>query len=67
MCMATHAAHEHHLAMARMCAANARIANTKEVARELWKMANEHRTKAMALDSGEPIDIGPVPPVLRLS
>jgi hypothetical protein len=49
------------LTLAEMCAKNARTAGTKAVARELWKMANEYRTKAMALDSGHPIDIG-LPP-----
>jgi hypothetical protein len=38
--------------LARICAKNARLANTKEVARTLWEMANEYRNRAMATDSG---------------
>jgi hypothetical protein len=47
--------------LARICADNARLAGTSIVARELWKMANEYRAKAMALDSGTPIDVGQPP------
>jgi hypothetical protein len=46
--------------LARICAKNAHVSTTVEVARELWKMANEYRAKAMAL-GGEPVDIG-LPP-----
>jgi len=50
--------------LARICANNAHIASTPEVARALWKMATEYRAKAMAVDSGKPFDIGPAPPDL---
>jgi hypothetical protein len=51
--------------MARICANNARESSSKDVARELWKMANEYRAHAMAKDSGVPIDIGPPPSSLE--
>lgn len=51
--------------LARICAMNARLASTKDVARELWKMADGYRAQAMKLDGGRPIDIGP-PPALAV-
>ena len=53
------------LVLTRICAANARAARTKQAARELWKMASEYRERAMALDSGQPIDIGLRPECLN--
>jgi len=53
--------YEELIELARMCAKNAHIATMKEVARELWKMANEYRAKAMALDTSKPINIGEPP------
>jgi hypothetical protein len=47
--------------LARICASHARQASTKQVAAELWRMADMYRTRAMALDSGKSIDIGPPP------
>ena len=49
------------LAMAQLCAKNARSAQTKEVAEQLWKMAREHQAKAARLDRGNPPDIGNPP------
>ena len=43
--------------LARICAKNAQIATTKEVARELWKMAQEYRQKVADLDHGRHPDI----------
>jgi hypothetical protein len=48
------------LELAVMCARNARISTTTEVARELWKMAQEYQTEVANLDSGrlpEPGDL----------
>jgi hypothetical protein len=50
--------------LAFICATDAHLAKTKEVALELWKLANEYRAKALALDSGKPINLGPAPPRL---
>jgi hypothetical protein len=47
--------------LAQMCAINARMAKTKEVACELWKMAQEYQRRAADLDSGRLSDIGPPP------
>ena len=47
--------------LARICAKNAHIADMPEIARELWKMAQEYQRKAAALDSGRLPDIGPPP------
>jgi hypothetical protein len=49
------------VAMARLCAKNARTAQTKEVARQLWKMAREHQAKAAELNNGELPHIGSPP------
>jgi len=40
---------------------NAHHADMPEIARELWKMAQEYQRKAAALDSGKLPDIGPAP------
>jgi hypothetical protein len=50
--------------LAKICARNARLATTKNVVLGLWTMAIEYRARAMALDSGKSIDIGPPPPSL---
>jgi hypothetical protein len=52
------------LELAFICATNAHLAKTKGAALELWKLANKYRAKALALDSGKPINLGPAP--LRL-
>jgi hypothetical protein len=48
-----------------MCARNAHRASNKQVARELWKMAEEYRAKAADLDNGMLPDIGDPPPRLE--
>jgi len=44
--------------LATMCARNARLSSTKQVARELWKMAQEYQSEAAQLgtmpDLGDP-------------
>jgi len=45
----------------RICARNAQIATSEELARELRKMAREYRQKAAELDSGRFPDIGALP------
>jgi hypothetical protein len=44
--------------LAQICARNAQIATSKEVALELWKMAREYRQKAADLDRGRHPHIG---------
>lgn len=44
--------------LAGICARNAQIATSKEVARELWKMAREYRQKAADLDHEVHSEIG---------
>ena len=63
--MDEHAIYEHLIELARVCVRHAYGASNKETARALWEMANEYRERAMALDSGVPIDIGPPPALLR--
>jgi len=48
--------------LARLCGQNARIAHSREVAGELWKMAVEYQEKAAKLNGGELPDIGKPPP-----
>jgi hypothetical protein len=50
--------------LVRICAKNAYIANSNEVAVVLWKMAVEYRDKAAKLDSSAVPDIGEPPPWL---
>jgi hypothetical protein len=38
--------------LARICAKNAHIASSKEVATKLWELATEYRDKATKLDGG---------------
>lgn len=47
--------------LARICAKQARIAGTREIAREFWRMALDYQKKAAALDSGKLPEIGPAP------
>ena len=47
--------------LARVCAKNAHLASSKEIAAELWKMAAEYRDKATKLNGGTAPDIGPPP------
>ena len=46
-----------------ICAKNAHNTNSREVARELWKMATEYRDKAAKLHGGVGLDIGEPPPL----
>ena len=45
--------------LATMCARNARLSTDKQVAQELWKMAQEYRAKAAKL--GRMPDLGNPP------
>jgi len=51
--------------LARLCALNARLASSKEVAAELWAMAHEYQQEAAKLDGGHLPDIGALPYWLR--
>jgi hypothetical protein len=53
--------YEHLVEMARICAKNAHIASSKEIAAELWKTATEYRDKAANLHGGAAPDIGQPP------
>jgi hypothetical protein len=50
--------------LAQLCARNARLASTKAVALELWRMAQEYQAEAAKLRNGKMPDIGDVPPWL---
>ena len=47
--------------LAKMCARNARASSEKQVARELWKMAQEYQAEAAKLDDGRLLDLGTAP------
>jgi hypothetical protein len=47
--------------LARICAKNAHIASSKEVAAKLWEMATEYRDKATELNGGRAPYIGEPP------
>jgi hypothetical protein len=51
--------------LARVCAAQARLTNSREVAHALWKMANDYQGRAARADSGRPPDIGEPPALLK--
>jgi hypothetical protein len=53
------------LELAIMCARNARLSSNKQVARELWKMAQEYQAEVAKLDSGRMPDLGETPPWLE--
>jgi hypothetical protein len=44
--------YEELIELANLCARNARISSEKEVARELWKMAQEYQAEATKLNNG---------------
>jgi hypothetical protein len=44
--------YEELLELASLCARNARISSDREVARELWKMAQEYQAEAAKRDNG---------------
>jgi hypothetical protein len=46
---------------ARICAHNARIATSNQIAVELWKIAREYQKEAAKLASGKLPDIGAPP------
>ncbi len=47
--------------LARLCAHNARIATSREVADELWRMAKEYQAQAAKLDGSTVPEIGDDP------
>jgi hypothetical protein len=47
--------------LARLCANNARIASTTDVAAVLWRIAREYQEKAAKLDGDKLPDIGKPP------
>ena len=49
------------LELAIMCARNARLSSSKQVAHELWKMAQEYQFEAAKLDDGRLPDLGTPP------
>jgi hypothetical protein len=51
--------------LALMSARNARSASTKQVARELWKMAQEYQAEAAKLGNGRVPDLGSPPDGLK--
>ena len=53
--------------LVRICARNAYLTNSNDVAAALWEMAVEYRDKAAKLDSSRVPDIGEPPPRLRRS
>lgn len=50
------------LELARICAKNAYVTRSKEVAAELWSMAREYQKKAAIFTGGRLPDIGKPPP-----
>ena len=44
--------------LARVCAAQARLTNSRDIAQALWKMANDYQERAAQRDSGQLPDIG---------
>jgi hypothetical protein len=51
--------------LALMSARNARSAGTKQVARELWKMAQEYQAEVAKLGNGRVPDLGSPPDRLK--
>ena len=51
--------------LARSCALNARLAPSRELSAELWKMAAKYRAEAAELNGGALPDIGNLPLWLR--
>jgi hypothetical protein len=51
--------------LARLCAAQARLTNSREVAHALWKMANDYQQRAAQRDSGRLPNIGDLPALLK--
>ena len=55
------------LELAVMCARNAHLSSNKQVAHELWKMAQEYQFEAAKLDDGRLPDLGTPPQGLEVS
>ena len=55
------------LELATICARNARISTDKDVARELWKMAQEYLAEVAKLDNGRQPELGDPPHGLHQS
>lgn len=53
--------HDDAAELARICAMNARAANSEQVATELWRMAREYQAEAAKLASGNLPEIGEPP------
>jgi hypothetical protein len=51
--------------LAKVCAAQARVTSSKEVARVLWLLASEYQERASKLDGGRSPDIGDPPALLK--
>jgi hypothetical protein len=47
--------------LAQICAKQARFTTSRDVAHELWQLAQEYQKRAAEIDSGRPPDIGPPP------
>jgi hypothetical protein len=56
---------DHFAELARLCAAQARLTNSRDVATALWKMAKDHQERAAQLDSGRLPDIGARPDLMK--
>ena len=53
--------HRDAVELAKICAFNARIATTKEVAAELWRLAKQYVAEAGELDGSKQPDLGDLP------
>jgi hypothetical protein len=51
--------------LTKMCAAQARLTTSPDVAYALWKMARDYQQRAAELDSGQLPDIGEPPARLK--
>jgi hypothetical protein len=51
--------------LARICATQARLTTTKDVASALWMMARNYQERAAQLDSGKLPEIGDPPDLLK--
>jgi hypothetical protein len=54
--------YENLLELARICARQAWLSSTPQVAGELWRMAKEYQAKAAEHDAAAALDIGNPPP-----
>lgn len=51
--------------LAKVCAAQARLTQSRDVAASLWKMARDYQERAAKLDGGKLPDIGEPPDLLK--